>query len=158
MCENTASTRGLYERKVEEAMENAPQQASSDKTYYREEGRTLLPWWWEELWACQLTADAYWSCFGFSHWPRVDKSEIFSSLNVLLCFFFVHRGGHHLPNLQPGESCLSADLSAICIATDIKPFTVLLSLFQVRHEGHGDLWVHVSAFFHDSGIGLRVVP
>lgn len=32
-----ASTRGLYEKKVEEAMEDAPQQPSSDKTYYREE-------------------------------------------------------------------------------------------------------------------------
>lgn len=39
VCENAASTRGLYERKIEDAMENAPPQPSSDKTYYREEGR-----------------------------------------------------------------------------------------------------------------------
>lgn len=42
LCQNAASTRGLYEKKVEEAMENAPQQPSSDKTYYREEGRNVF--------------------------------------------------------------------------------------------------------------------
>nr|XP_019944505.1 PREDICTED: emerin [Paralichthys olivaceus] len=31
------STRKLYEKKLEKAMENAPVKASSDKTYYREE-------------------------------------------------------------------------------------------------------------------------
>ncbi|XP_040009008.1 emerin (Emery-Dreifuss muscular dystrophy) isoform X2 [Xiphias gladius] len=31
------STRKLYEKKLEQAMENAPVKASSDKTYYREE-------------------------------------------------------------------------------------------------------------------------
>ena len=36
------STRKLYEKKLEKAMENAPVKASSDKTYYREEGRMLL--------------------------------------------------------------------------------------------------------------------
>lgn len=38
----TGSTRKLYEKKLEEAMENAPVTPLSDKTYYREEGRTLL--------------------------------------------------------------------------------------------------------------------
>lgn len=40
---NTDSTRKLYEKKLEEAMENAPVKLSSDKTYYREEG-TVAPW------------------------------------------------------------------------------------------------------------------
>lgn len=38
---NTDSTRKLYEKKLEVAMENAPVEPSSDKTYYREEGRRL---------------------------------------------------------------------------------------------------------------------
>uniref|UniRef100_A0A3Q4GEW8 LEM domain-containing protein n=1 Tax=Neolamprologus brichardi TaxID=32507 RepID=A0A3Q4GEW8_NEOBR len=33
------STRHLYERKLEKAMEQASVKTSSDKTYYREEGR-----------------------------------------------------------------------------------------------------------------------
>lgn len=38
-CVNTDSTRHLYERKLEKAMEQASVKTSSDKTYYREEGR-----------------------------------------------------------------------------------------------------------------------
>lgn len=38
-CVNTDSTRHLYERKLEKAMKQASVKTSSDKTYYREEGR-----------------------------------------------------------------------------------------------------------------------
>lgn len=40
-CVNAESTRRLYEKKLEKAMEKAVVKPSPDKTYYREEGRML---------------------------------------------------------------------------------------------------------------------
>ncbi|XP_040009007.1 emerin (Emery-Dreifuss muscular dystrophy) isoform X1 [Xiphias gladius] len=42
------STRKLYEKKLEQAMENAPVKASSDKTYYREEDPPRTIWLMEK--------------------------------------------------------------------------------------------------------------
>ncbi|TKS76939.1 hypothetical protein D9C73_011029 [Collichthys lucidus] len=39
----SSSTRTLYEKKLEKAMEKAPAKASSDKTYYREEVQSVPP-------------------------------------------------------------------------------------------------------------------